>query len=184
MTIGTAFPTDPNNYRHMNSMTVTPAGVAFIKARERFSWRLRTDAGHPEIGWGHDVIASDPALAAANVDKAKIMAGAPITRAEGDAIFAWDLRGVEAVINSYVTVPLAPNQFDALADFVYNVGETNFRNSALLRLLNGGDYAGAANEFPRWVYSRGKLVHGLRLRRVLEENMFRHGGGIASASLN
>lgn len=44
----------------------------------------------------------------------------------------------------------------ANVDFVYQMGETKYRTSTLLRRFNAGDRYGAPDEFMRWVYVGGK----------------------------
>jgi lysozyme len=55
---------------------------------------------------------------------------------------------------------------------VYNLGGGNLRRSTLLRLLNAGDYAGAAKEFDKWNMAGGKVLAGLVRRRQAETDMF------------
>lgn len=102
------------------------------------------------------------------------------TDAECDAILKRKLETVYApVVRKYVTVPLSQGEFDALVDFTYNLGEGNFRKSTLLKKLNAGDYAGAANEFDKWVYTNGKdcrvkanKCYGIIKRRQWERELF------------
>jgi lysozyme len=91
---------------------------------------------------------------------------------EADAQAAIDVKSTEDCINFYVKVPLTQNQFDALVNLTYNIGENAFRKSTLLRKLNAGDYAGAAEQFMRWVYDNGKEVDGLKNRRRREKALF------------
>jgi hypothetical protein len=88
-----------------------------------------------------------------------------------------DLQIAEAAVKNYVQVELSQNQFDALTDFVYNLGAGNFHTSTLLRKLNAGDYVGAAAEFVRWNKAKvaGKLtpLKGLTTRREWEAKLFR-----------
>jgi lysozyme len=81
-------------------------------------------------------------------------------------------REVEPALDSLVKVSLTQNQYDALADFVYNVGVGNFASSTLLKKLNAKDYAGAANEFPKWNKGGGKVLNGLVRRRKKEQDLF------------
>ena len=81
-------------------------------------------------------------------------------------------REVEPALDSLVKVPLTQNQFDALADFVYNAGVGNFAKSTLLRKLNAKDYNGAAAEFPKWNKGGGKVLPGLERRRKKEQDLF------------
>lgn len=69
-------------------------------------------------------------------------------------------------------IPLTDNQWSALCSFVYNVGSGKFLNSTLLLKLKAGDYDGAANEFGRWVYAKGKKLNGLIVRRAKERSLF------------
>lgn len=50
--------------------------------------------------------------------------------------FADDVEWAEDAVNGYVNVPLEQHQFDALVSWVFNIGETGFRRSTGLKLLN------------------------------------------------
>ncbi|MCK2118973.1 lysozyme, partial [Pseudomonas juntendi] len=56
--------------------------------------------------------------------------------------------------------------------FTYNLGAANLESSTLRRLLNSGDYAGAADQFPRWNKAGGKVLAGLTRRRAAERDLF------------
>lgn len=77
-----------------------------------------------------------------------------------------------AGVAKLVQVPLTQGQYDALVSFVFNVGETQFRRSTMLRKLNAGDCHGAAREFDRWVFAGGKRLAGLVKRRSDERSTF------------
>jgi len=79
-----------------------------------------------------------------------------------------DVRKYQAAVLRHAAVPLNDNQLAAFTSFVYNVGETAYSQSTLLRLLNSGDYAGACRELPRWVYAKGIKLSGLVRRRAQE----------------
>lgn len=83
-----------------------------------------------------------------------------------------NISGAEYVVNRVVSVPLTQGQFDALVDFVYNLGSGNFQSSTLMRKLNAGDYSGAALEFPKWNHTNGVVVSGLTRRRLAEQALF------------
>jgi len=72
-----------------------------------------------------------------------------------------DIRKYQAAVISNVTVPLNDNQLAAITSFTYNVGESALKSSTLLKKLNAGDYTGACEELPRWVYGR---VMGVKTR--------------------
>ena len=101
-----------------------------------------------------------------------VKAGQAITQAQADAFLVSDLTPVEDCINENVTVTLNQNQFDALASFTFNVGESAFTASTLLKKLNAGNYSAAADQFTRWAYDNDEFVQGLYNRRVDERVLF------------
>jgi lysozyme len=96
-----------------------------------------------------------------------------ISRTRAEEILRQDISGTENEINTDVRVPLRQNQFDALVSLMLNIGNDGFRRSTLLRLLNLGDYEGAANEFPHWERSGSAHPKGLPPRRREEQERFR-----------
>lgn len=88
--------------------------------------------------------------------------------AECRALLHRELSGSFTALNRTVRVPVTEEQAAALASLVYNIGETKFRNSTLLKKLNAGDTKGACNEFLRWQYAGGKPLFGLAIRRADE----------------
>lgn len=71
----------------------------------------------------------------------------------------------------YIKVPLSPYEEVAYTSFVWNLGETNFKNSTLLKKLNQGDHEGACNELLKWNQAGGKVVKGLTNRRIQENKV-------------
>ena len=151
--------------------SMSPDGRAFLKAREVFVAHPYWDLQHWSIGWGHQCTKADPLVWDAS--------GCPtgsITEEQGDDMLTRDLRVYEGCVNSHVCVDLTQAQFDALVDFAYNEGCGALIGSTLLRLLNAGDYAGAAAHLPEWDKDlRGGMLvvdPGLLERRKLEVAMF------------
>ena len=95
-----------------------------------------------------------------------------ITKQRAEAILLTDMAIAESAVDRLVSVPLKSYQHAALVSFTFNLGSGNLARSTLLRKLNAGDYNGAANEFGRWVYSKGKILNGLVKRRKEEKEMF------------
>lgn len=98
-----------------------------------------------------------------------------ITRAEGLQLLERDMRAALQTVKDNVTVPLDTDEEAALTDFVYNLGAGNFMRSTLLRLLNAGDYAGAADQLSRWDLANGQVLAGLVRRRAAEKALFDQG---------
>lgn len=102
----------------------------------------------------------------------RVKKGDTCTEQQAEAYLKNDLAKFEAAINKLVKVSITQNQFDALASFTYNLGETNLANSTLLKKLNKGDYQGAADQFLVWNKAGGKVMKGLVRRREAERALF------------
>lgn len=146
-------------------MKASRSCIDLIKVSENFKAApYRCPAGVPTIGYG----------STRYTDGTKVkMTDPPISEPQAVELMLANLGEYEAAVKRYVTVPLSQGQYDALVDFAYNAGAQNLRTSTLLRLLNAGDYAGAANQFKRWVFADGKKLNGLVTRRAAEAALFR-----------
>lgn len=85
-----------------------------------------------------------------------------------------ELTDIEHDVNRLVKIPITQNMYDALVGFGYNVGtgKDGLGGSTLLKKLNAGDKAGAAQEFARWNKTGGVVVQGLINRRAREAALF------------
>jgi len=95
----------------------------------------------------------------------------PKTISEADAtrLLCEDMESAEADVERWVDVPLTQGQFDALCDFVFNLGGDALRRSTLLKSLNAGDYADAKSRLTAWHFVGEKPVEGLLRRRLAEQ---------------
>ena len=87
--------------------------------------------------------------------------GMTITKQEAEDMLRRELSKFESAVAKYVSVEINDDQYSALVAFSYNVGAYALKKSTLLRKLNGGDYASASNEFPRWDKAGGRALLGL-----------------------
>ena len=94
------------------------------------------------------------------------------TMSQALAALAKDMAWAAEVVNTLVHQQLNQDEFNALVDFVFNVGSGNFQNSQMLALLNEGKFLEAAQQFEQWDRATGVVVAGLLRRRVAEEQMF------------
>lgn len=141
-------------------MRTSGSGLALIKSFEGLRLTAYRDPGGVlTIGYGH----TGP----------DVHAGQTITAARADTLLRADVAEAEAAIHQMVTAHLSQNEFDALASFIYNIGTGAFADSTMLRLINAGDFVGAANQFDRWVYAGSTKLAGLVTRRNAEEALFR-----------
>ena len=137
----------------------------YVKDIEKFGATPYQDAGgFWTIGYGHKIVPGDPYWPEGPIKE--------ITRDQADILFKKDTAPAARAVNVYVQVPLSQNQYDALFSLVYNIGSGNFLSSTLLRKLNMTDYQGAADEFPKWRKSNGKILAGLETRRNQEREIF------------
>ena len=107
-----------------------------------------------------------------SVDGNPVAKGMVITQQKADDLLKQGVVQYENGVNSLVKVQLNQNQLDALVDFAYNLGVNALKGSTLLKKLNTGDYAGAANEFTKWNKAGGKELAGLTRRREAEKSLF------------
>jgi lysozyme len=136
-------------------MKVSASGIQFIKDHEGLSLVAYPDANGYSIGYGHY----------------GAVPGQVITQGQADSFLKSDIATVENVLNATM-INLSQNQFDALADFIYNVGQGNFQNSTLLKKLKAGNYIDAVNELGKWIYSNGQQLPALIKRRADEAALF------------
>ncbi|MEM0704456.1 lysozyme [Enterobacter quasihormaechei] len=106
------------------------------------------------------------------VDGKPIRAGMTIKQETAERLLKTGLVSYESDVSRLVKVGLTQGQFDALVSFTYNLGARSLSTSTLLRKLNAGDYAGAADEFLRWNKAGGKVLNGLIRRREAERALF------------
>lgn len=97
------------------------------------------------------------------------------TDAECLALLQQDVKHAEGAVKRLVSVPLTQEQFDALVSFVFNVGETSFARSTLLKKVNAFDCYGAGKEFSRWTHAGGRELPGLVVRRTSERKQWETG---------
>ena len=98
--------------------------------------------------------------------------GMSVTKEQAERMLLNDVQRFEPEVERLVKVPLTVNQWDALVSFTYNLGAANLESSTLRKLLNVGNYAAAAEQFPRWNKAGGKVLPGLVRRREAERVLF------------
>lgn len=105
-----------------------------------------------------------------------VKSGMTITESEAEKLLKEDLERFVKVVNNETRANITQSMFDSLVSFAFNCGCDAYRNSTLLRLLNGNDYEGAAGQFSRWVNGPNGPLAGLVRRREAEEKLFRQDG--------
>ena len=125
-----------------------------IKEFEGFlsSYSTKLD-GHPTIGYGH---------------VGKVNYQQPISMEDAEDLLLTDIINIEKQIDD-LNLGLTIERYEAVVDFVYNLGITNYKRSTLYRLMkkNANDTR-IKDEFLRWVYCNGRILEGLKKRRLWE----------------
>ena len=147
-------------------MQLSTAGLELLKRSEGFRSHTYNDVnGFPTIGYGHRLLKTE--LFPDGIDEpcaSKMLGG--------------DVREAEQAVTRLVKVPLSQGQFDALVDFCFNLGAGRLASSTLLKVLNGGRYADAAEQLLRWDVAGGTENAGLKARREAEFELW-HGKAAA-----
>jgi lysozyme len=145
--------------RCMISFDYSSVGLALTRRFEGFRAEAYQDsAGVWTIGYGH----TGP----------EVREGQRISEFEAEALLRTDLAAAVVCIRRAVRVEITQAQFDALADFCFNVGRGNFLNSSLLRYVNREEFGSVFVQFGLWIHADGKVVPGLVRRRVAEAALF------------
>ena len=151
---------------------MSPDGLAILQYFESCRLEAYWDADGKvwTIGWGD----TGP----------DVVKGLRITQAEADERLKRRLARefVPGVLASLAR-PVSQAQLDAMVDLAYNIGVGAFQGSTLVRLFNAGDQAGAAEQFPRWNKSGGKVLLGLRRRRAADRARFLGASGAAATKI-
>lgn len=108
---------------------------------------------------------------------AGVRPGQTITQDQAVQFLFEDVSSAVACVNKAVTVKLSQPQFDALVDFVFNLGSGNFRASTLLRDVNAGNFPAAVSQFDLWDHCGGVVNNGLLRRREAEAKEFSEDDG-------
>lgn len=142
-----------------NNFTYSEQGLALTQQCEGLRLAAYQDSvGVWTIGYGHT--GSD------------VHPGLTITSDQASDLLRKDVADAVAAVNKLVTAQLQQHQFDALVDFVFNLGAQRLAGSTLLHKLNAGDFAGAADQFLVWVHAGTQVLPGLVARRKAERAMF------------
>lgn len=143
----------------VNNLTYGRKGLALTERFEGCRLTAYQDqAGVWTIGYGHT--------------GADVTPGLTITQEQARSLLARDVANAAACVNKVVSVRLNQNEFDALVDFVFNLGALAFEGSTLLKNLNAQNFAAAASEFEEFDRAGGVVVAGLLRRRQAEAALF------------
>ena len=143
---------------NVHELTVSQRGRVFIKRWEGLSLEAYADcAGNRTVGYGHKLASTQIHV---------------ITQEQADYFFSLDVSGVIAAIRGTVHVRLNQNMFDALADWIFNLGSSDWIPRAALLALNKGEYQTAIFHMALYDRAGHQYVRGLHDRRLAEVDLW------------
>ncbi len=142
-------------------LAINERGLDVIRKSEGLRLNAYYLAGQWLVGYGHASTAKK---------------GMTITVDHADLLLLTDVRRAEEGVRRLVAVRLNENEFSALVSLAYNMGVGAFARTEVLRRLNEGDRAGAAQAFRYLVSADVKgertVLAALKRRREAERALF------------
>jgi lysozyme len=146
-------------------MKINRAGLELIKNFEGFVPNAYLcPAGVWTIGYG--------TTTAADVVEGGVHKGMMVTKDEASDMLSMSLWKYEAAVTRVLRRAPNENQFSAMVSLCYNIGESAFAKSTVLRKFNDGFLAESADAFRMWNKADGKVLPGLIRRREAEIALF------------
>lgn len=146
-------------------MKASQKAIQIIKESESLKLKAYIcPAGKLTIGYGHTK---------------KVTPGMVISSLQAEQLLSEDVTSAEADLNKLLKKQLTQNQYDALVDFVFNLGAQKLATSTLLKLVNADpNNAVIPAEFLKWVYATNpktglkEKLPGLVTRREKEAKLY------------
>lgn len=124
------------------TMKLGARGLDLVKRSEGLRLERYIDqVGKPTIGYGHLITTAD--------EHAHRFLK-PLSMEQAEDLLHTDVGAAERAVNELVHVALQQYQFDALVDFVFNLGREAFASSTLIKKLNAGHHHAVPGELARW----------------------------------
>ena len=121
-------------------MAIAQSTLDYIIEEEGFRNKAYRDSkGLLTIGVGHLIKPGEEHLKSA-----------VLTDEQVKELLKSDLKWCSEAVENSVRVPLTQSQFDALYSLCFNIGETAFKKSTVVKRLNANDYHGAADAILMW----------------------------------
>ena len=152
--------TDRYSQIEENIMAIAKSTLDFITKEEGSRNKAYKDSkGLWTIGVGHLIKTDEQHLI-----------NTTLTDDQVEDLLRSDLKWCSEAVESSVRVPLKQAQFDALYSLCFNIGETNFKKSTVVKKINENDLKGAADAILMW-----NKPAVLQKRRERERTLFLSG---------
>ncbi len=146
----------------MNPTSVSAKGISFLVDAEGFRTKPYKDSkDNWTIGVGHLI----------KLPQEEYLLKKTLTKAEVVALLHKDLPIYQEAVNQHLKVPVSQNVYDALVACCFNLGESQFSKSSILRAVNNNSGVTALRKaFGNW--TDGGL---LTKRRAIESRLATEG---------
>ena len=165
--VGREDDTTKTNRIPIEKLKVSEDGKNLIKALEGFREETYDDSGgYCTIGYGH-LIAKKKCKDIKGIEERSSL----LQNKGLNEVFEEDVLNFEKKVKEHVKVPLYQHEYDALVSLAFNIGSLGTAPN-LCRFINEKQYERASIEMLDIVNAGGKVVTGLKNRRVIEFNLF------------
>lgn len=123
------------------------------------------------IGYGHVVRSPETGrmlTGPGDMEIARSVYPDGVTEGEANEMLDTYVRALASRVSCLIKAHLTNNQFCAILDFCYNVGEGAFTDSTLRTRINEGKFEDIPGQLRRWNKAGGKVMNGLARRREAE----------------
>ena len=168
---------DAKGGKAASALSLSKKGIDWLKGVEKLRLKPYDDQTGKDItawvegatiGYGHLISSGD---------WSKYQSG--INEQQAEALFKKDLAPFVKAVQSGVTSKITQQQFDAMVILAFNIGESGFKSSSVLKLVNDPDaktsYKDLETAWKAWNKSQGKVLKGLQNRRKAEWNIYSKG---------
>lgn len=139
---------------NVTSMTFSHRAITLAQQWEGLQLSAYRDSvGVPTIGWGHT---------------RGVEMHHAITEAQAFNYLQLDLAHAALVLNHALRCTLSQDEFDALTDLTFNVGEASLLKGTIPTLLNAGAREQAYAKLLQYNHAGGRVIAGLTRRRYAE----------------
>lgn len=122
-----------------------------------------------------DQLKGDPWTIGYGHAKGDVKHGDVWTQIQADTMLLHDILDAEREVRKAVQFELTKDEFIALVDLAFNIGNANFDTSTLVKKLNAKDFDGAIAQFAVWNKAGGQVLQALVKRREAEAALFQLG---------
>ena len=102
------------------------------------------------IGYGHKLTDQEKQEKKIMIEGNSVDISDLISEDDAFKLLKQDVKAAETSVKATITVPINQQQFDALVDFCWNIGEEKFKASNLVKFVNDRKYNVVTTEFIKW----------------------------------